>query len=115
MLLCGYGAMYYIVENRLFKRPVSHVINVNFDRPCQLCLLVYSHNPNTLSLDLKNMKMYCIAPSPIWSEYFHHISFPSQVGKLILKAAADSNLKRVTLELGGKSPNIVFADCDCKC
>ncbi len=34
------------------------------------------------------------------------------VGKLIMKAAAESNLKRVTLELGGKSPNIIFADAD---
>ncbi|XP_036382247.1 retinal dehydrogenase 1-like [Megalops cyprinoides] len=34
------------------------------------------------------------------------------VGKLIKKAAGNSNLKRVTLELGGKNPNIVFADCD---
>ena len=33
------------------------------------------------------------------------------VGKEIMKGAADS-LKRVTLELGGKSPNIVFADAD---
>ncbi|MGB6298118.1 MAG: aldehyde dehydrogenase family protein [Rivularia sp. (in: cyanobacteria)] len=29
-----------------------------------------------------------------------------------MEAAAKSNLKRVTLELGGKSPNIVFADAD---
>ncbi|MBI3417654.1 MAG: aldehyde dehydrogenase family protein [Verrucomicrobia bacterium] len=36
----------------------------------------------------------------------------TEVGKLILQAAGRSNLKRVTLELGGKSPNIVFADCD---
>ena len=36
----------------------------------------------------------------------------TEVGKLIMKAAADSNLKRVTLELGGKSPNVVFADAD---
>jgi aldehyde dehydrogenase (NAD+) len=36
----------------------------------------------------------------------------TEVGKLIMKAAAESNLKRVTLELGGKSPNIVFADAD---
>jgi aldehyde dehydrogenase (NAD+) len=35
----------------------------------------------------------------------------STTGKLIMKSAADS-LKRVTLELGGKSPNIVFADAD---
>jgi betaine-aldehyde dehydrogenase len=33
------------------------------------------------------------------------------VGKLIMKNAADT-LKRVTLELGGKSPNIFFADSD---
>jgi aldehyde dehydrogenase (NAD+) len=36
----------------------------------------------------------------------------TEVGKIIMKAAAESNLKRVTLELGGKSPNIVFADAD---
>jgi aldehyde dehydrogenase (NAD+) len=29
-----------------------------------------------------------------------------------MKTAAESNLKNVTLELGGKSPNIVFADAD---
>jgi aldehyde dehydrogenase (NAD+) len=33
------------------------------------------------------------------------------VGKEIMRSAADT-LKRVTLELGGKSPNIVFADSD---
>ena len=33
-------------------------------------------------------------------------------GRSILKAAAGSNLKKVTLELGGKSPNIVFEDAD---
>src|SRR5437016_8383445 len=36
----------------------------------------------------------------------------TEVGKLIARASADSNLKRVSLELGGKSPNIVFADAD---
>jgi phenylacetaldehyde dehydrogenase len=35
----------------------------------------------------------------------------TEVGKLIVSAAAQ-DLKRVTLELGGKSPNIVFADAD---
>ncbi|UTH73876.1 aldehyde dehydrogenase [Chromobacterium sp. IIBBL 290-4] len=33
------------------------------------------------------------------------------VGKLIAGYAAQSNLKRVWLELGGKSPNIILADC----
>lgn len=36
----------------------------------------------------------------------------TEVGKEIMRRAADSNLKRVTLELGGKSPNIIFADAD---
>jgi aldehyde dehydrogenase (NAD+) len=36
----------------------------------------------------------------------------TEVGHLIMEAAAQSNLKRVTLELGGKSPNVVFADAD---
>jgi aldehyde dehydrogenase (NAD+) len=33
-------------------------------------------------------------------------------GQLVMTAAAQSNLKRVSLELGGKSPNVVFADAD---
>jgi aldehyde dehydrogenase (NAD+) len=36
----------------------------------------------------------------------------TEVGQLVMEAAAKSNLKRVTLELGGKSPNIIFADTD---
>ena len=35
----------------------------------------------------------------------------TEVGKLIVQAAA-GNLKKVSLELGGKSPNVVFADAD---
>ena len=34
------------------------------------------------------------------------------VGRQLMKASAESNLKRVSLELGGKSPQVVFADCD---
>src|SRR5947209_5787488 len=36
----------------------------------------------------------------------------TDVGRLIARASSESNLKRVSLELGGKSPNIVFADAD---
>jgi aldehyde dehydrogenase (NAD+) len=36
----------------------------------------------------------------------------TEVGKIVMQAAASSNLKRVSLELGGKSPNVVFADAD---
>jgi gamma-glutamyl-gamma-aminobutyraldehyde dehydrogenase len=31
-------------------------------------------------------------------------------GRRLMKSSAQSNLKRVYLELGGKSPNIIFAD-----
>ena len=37
----------------------------------------------------------------------------TEVGRQIMKMAADTN-KRVTLELGGKSPNVIFADADLK-
>jgi aldehyde dehydrogenase (NAD+)/betaine-aldehyde dehydrogenase len=42
-----------------------------------------------------------------------HLAFTGsvEVGQLVSKAAAD-NVVPVTLELGGKSPNIVFADAD---
>jgi len=36
----------------------------------------------------------------------------TMVGRSIMAAAAHSNLKRVVLELGGKSPVVVFADAD---
>ena len=35
----------------------------------------------------------------------------TEIGKIVQKAAAD-NVKRVTLELGGKSPNIILSDAD---
>jgi aldehyde dehydrogenase (NAD+) len=34
------------------------------------------------------------------------------VGRKIMEAAAKSNLKKITLELGGKSPNVIFDDAD---
>lgn len=36
----------------------------------------------------------------------------TEVGKYFLGYSAQSNMKQVWLECGGKSPNIVFADCD---
>ncbi len=35
----------------------------------------------------------------------------TQVGKYFMQYSAQSNLKQVWLECGGKSPNLVFADC----
>lgn len=36
----------------------------------------------------------------------------TEVGKIIMASAANSNLKKVSLELGGKSPLVVFDDVD---
>jgi acyl-CoA reductase-like NAD-dependent aldehyde dehydrogenase len=36
----------------------------------------------------------------------------TEVGKLMLRYAGESNLKRVSLECGGKSPHVVLADAD---
>jgi acyl-CoA reductase-like NAD-dependent aldehyde dehydrogenase len=36
----------------------------------------------------------------------------TEVGRKIMQASASSNLKRISLELGGKSPNVIFADAD---
>ncbi|MFC6671293.1 aldehyde dehydrogenase [Marinobacterium aestuariivivens] len=36
----------------------------------------------------------------------------TQVGKLFLGYSAQSNMKQVWPETGGKSPNLIFADCD---
>ncbi|MCS5498343.1 aldehyde dehydrogenase family protein [Cnuibacter physcomitrellae] len=43
-----------------------------------------------------------------------HLSYTgsTHVGKLITHASADSNLKRLTLELGGKAPSVIAADAD---
>ena len=43
-----------------------------------------------------------------WS--MHYISLTSCF--LFFHSAAESNVKRVSLELGGKSPLIIFSDCD---
>ena len=36
----------------------------------------------------------------------------TEIGKVIMKSCAESNLKKASLELGGKSPFIIFSDCD---
>ena len=36
----------------------------------------------------------------------------TDVGKLFMQYSGQSNLKRISLECGGKTPNIVLADCD---
>ena len=36
----------------------------------------------------------------------------TEVGKLFLKYSGESNMKPAWLECGGKSPNLIFADCD---
>ncbi|OBX25253.1 aldehyde dehydrogenase (NAD+)/phenylacetaldehyde dehydrogenase [Gelidibacter algens] len=57
--------------------------------------------------------------SPAGEAICHHmdvdmVSFTGStvVGRKIMEAAAQSNLKKISLELGGKSPNVIFDDAD---
>lgn len=66
------------------------------------------------------MHLFCF--STLWFEAVSRYLFKareiiyltvcSQVGRIIMADAAKSNLKKVSLELGGKSPLIVFNDAD---
>ncbi|KAF8036485.1 hypothetical protein BT93_C2263 [Corymbia citriodora subsp. variegata] len=56
--------------------------------------------------------------SPLSALFYAHlaekVSFTgsTEVGRIVMQAAATSNLKQVSLELGGKSPFIIFDDAD---
>lgn len=53
---------------------------------------------------------HAIAAHPKISKVAFTGSVP--IGKLVMETAAKTNLKRVSLELGGKSPLVVFGDAD---
>ena len=61
----------------------------------------------TLNYAMYKLMFLCVA------FYAIHCTGSTAVGKLILKAAGESNAKRVTLEMGGKSPLVIFDDVDC--
>lgn len=57
-----------------------------------------------------NLRLY----SKFGNVCFSQVSFTgsTEVGRVVMQAAATSNLKSVSLELGGKSPLIIFDDAD---
>lgn len=54
-------------------------------------------------------RFVCLASSDLCQVAF---TGSGEVGRLIMEASARSNLKTVSLELGGKSPLIIFDDAD---
>lgn len=58
--------------------------------------------------------MFASGPSSATSKVHCGLCSVLEVGKLVKEAASRSNLKRVTLELGGKNPCIVCSDADCE-
>jgi len=77
---------------------LAELINSNFDKK-YLCIIEGGVETTTELLQQK------------WDKIFFTGSTP--VGKIVYKAAAE-NLTPVTLELGGKSPTFVLADCNIK-
>ena len=77
---------------------LAELINSNFDKK-HLCIIEGGVETTTELLQQK------------WDKIFFTGSTP--VGKIVYKAAAE-NLTPVTLELGGKSPTFVLADCNIK-
>jgi len=77
---------------------LAELINANFDEN-HLCVIEGGVETTTELLQEK------------WDKIFFTGSTP--VGKIVYKAAAE-NLTPVTLELGGKSPTFVLADCNIK-
>ncbi|MFH1360873.1 MAG: aldehyde dehydrogenase family protein [Candidatus Omnitrophota bacterium] len=64
-------------------------------------------------LNIVSIKDHAVASELIKSELVDKISFTggTETGQDVMRLAS-GNTKKLTLELGGKSPNIVFADCD---
>lgn len=64
-------------------------------------------------LNVVSTKSHDVSGALIESDQVDKISFTggTATGQSVMRKAA-GNTKRLTLELGGKSPNIVFADCD---
>ena len=80
------------------SKVLAELINANFDEK-HLTVIEGGVETTTKLLQQK------------WDKIFFTGSTP--VGKIVYKAAAE-NLTPVTLELGGKSPTIVLADCNIK-
>lgn len=96
----------------------SHILSIQIDHKSHPCVFHWILLPFSISywhILLLPRAGFGQSWLPQWQDVQNPSVFPLfQVGKLIQEAAGRSNLKRVTLELGGKSPNIIFADADCK-
>jgi acyl-CoA reductase-like NAD-dependent aldehyde dehydrogenase len=98
---------------------LADLIEQNMDELARLETLDNGKPLNAaLNVDLP-LTIACYRGSTAGAVIAHHMDIDKvaftgsiEVGHLIMEAAAKSNLKRVTLELGGKNPNIVFADAD---
>lgn len=71
-------------------------------------------SPNVLKVFISSAILIFACISPKLLVIFMQLAFTgsTNTGKVVLELAARSNLKPVTLELGGKSPFIVCEDAD---
>lgn len=78
----------------------------------RLLLILESIKSPSLAQPRSRLKITISRKSCFQHEY---ILCDLQVGQLVAETAAKTNLKRVTLELGGKSPLVVLKDVNGSC
>uniref|UniRef100_A0A3B3W099 Aldehyde dehydrogenase, mitochondrial-like n=1 Tax=Poecilia latipinna TaxID=48699 RepID=A0A3B3W099_9TELE len=92
-------------RGRVVSRPVKQVAVNSFGKQRIFSVKVFEVSlilpPNKNQLESVSLGRFCT----------HQLRF-ILVGHLIQQAAGSSNLKKVTLELGGKSPNIILSDAN---
>ncbi|KAG5219682.1 Aldehyde dehydrogenase [Salix suchowensis] len=122
-----------VIEVRHFRLVVGQIIPWNF--PCTSFIYVYAHvvffapalaTGNVVVLKPSEITPFTALRFADMLVKLVHVSLPMGVCRpiagqaisehlkvdKIMEAAARSNLKAISLELGGKSPNIIFDDAD---
>jgi aldehyde dehydrogenase (NAD+) len=77
-------------------------------------VMVGSHARHSVASHLESLTGNTVGAAIAEHPHISKVAFTGStlVGRKILEASSKTNLKDVTLELGGKSPNIIFDDAN---
>lgn len=93
---------------------MTKFIYINWVGVLQLTCIFYLSSVYNKRIIFKKCLQLLMKDQQVTRRDWLQVSFTgsTEVGRLIMQAAATSNLKSVSLELGGKSPLIIFGDAD---